>query len=50
MAKKATDLDKNAPKRFVMQPSEMSKGKTSKKGEQVGRDLMKRTRRSEKKS
>lgn len=38
------DTDKNASKRFIMQKDEMSKGKTTKKGEQAGRDLMKRVR------
>ena len=42
----AKDLDKNASKRFVMQPSEMAKGKTTKKGETAGRDLIKRTKRN----
>ena len=42
----AKDLDKNAPKRFVMQPNEMSKGKTTKKGETACRDLVKRTKRN----
>ena len=44
----AKDLDKNAKKRFTMQPSEMSKGTSTKKGELCGRDLMKRVRKNNK--
>lgn len=46
MAKK--DLDKNASKRFVMQSSEMSKGKTNREGNLAMKDLHKRMRAQEK--